>query len=88
MRLIDADALKEKLFIDGDNWNPVVTEVEINEMPTIEAAPVVHGEWKFTSRLRNGRSAFSIRCSACDSSQGANWMNYCPNCGAKMAKRN
>ena len=60
----------------------------VEEAPTIEAAPVVHGEWKFTSRLRNGRSAFSIRCSVCDSSQGANWMNYCPNCGAKMTKRN
>ena len=31
MRLIDADALKEKMFIADDNWNPVVTEIEIDE---------------------------------------------------------
>ena len=43
MRLIDADALKEKLFIADDNWNPVVTANEIDNMPTIEAVPVVIG---------------------------------------------
>ena len=33
-RLIDANALKEKLYIADDNWNPVVTAKEIDEMPT------------------------------------------------------
>jgi len=33
-RLIDANALKEKLQIADDNWNPVVTAKEIDEMPT------------------------------------------------------
>ena len=34
MRLIDADELKNKLFIAEDNWNPIVTEKEIDEQPT------------------------------------------------------
>ena len=25
-----------------------------------------------------------VRCSVCGSGQGAIWMDYCPNCGAKM----
>lgn len=35
MRLIDADELKKKLFIADDNCNPVVTEKEIDEQPTV-----------------------------------------------------
>ena len=34
MRLIDADVLKSKLYIENDNWNPIVTEKEIDETPT------------------------------------------------------
>ena len=41
MRLIDADVLKEKLYIEDDKWNPVVTEKEIDETPTVDAVPVV-----------------------------------------------
>ena len=33
MRLIDADALKEKLFIADDNLNPI-------EAPTVKAVPL------------------------------------------------
>ena len=28
-----------------------------------------------------------VQCSVCGSGQGAIWMNYCPNCGAKMEGR-
>ena len=34
MRLIDADKLIEKVFIADDNWNPVVTLEDIEELPT------------------------------------------------------
>ena len=40
MRLIDADALKEKLFIADDNLNPIVTATEIDEAPTVKAVPL------------------------------------------------
>ena len=47
MRLIDADALKKQYYpfpcaIGVEN---VVTIRAINEAPTIDAVPVVRGEW-------------------------------------------
>lgn len=43
MRLIDADALKNDLTRFYDN---VVTAKQlIDEQPTVEAEPVVHGRW-------------------------------------------
>lgn len=94
MRLIDADALKEKLppvFIEASCRDcPVVRGFVglgnlINEAPTVDAAPVVHGEWiegedEYTSFLK---------CSVCGE-EFCSWdsdcarTNYCPNCGAKM----
>ena len=50
MRLIDADALEqtdrpiEKLMMFGGEY--VYTQTEIDLAPTIDAVPVVHGEWK------------------------------------------
>ena len=80
MRLIDADMLKEKLFIEGDNWNPVVTENEIDEEPTVDAVPVVRGEWKEETTC----FFFIYRCSKCNASTWLGKTNFCPNCGADM----
>ena len=87
MRLIDADVLKEKLYIESDNFNPVVTEKEIDETPTIEAKPVVHGEWIY------GWNCSECGCSYMDYADGDSGRdydyplpNFCPNCGADMRK--
>ena len=49
MRLIDADALKYELF--ADNYNAKMTSQEvadcIDNSPTIDAVPVVRGEWDY-----------------------------------------
>lgn len=95
MRLTDADALIVSLAkgrsalvnnrvpkgelcrIDEAIWTVV-------EAPTIEAVPVVHGEWiKKSSELTETLAL----CSKC-SYPVAFWhkTNYCPNCGAKMDK--
>ena len=53
----------------------------IQELPTIDAAPVVHGRWKvdaFTAKYGN-----PYHCSICKEEYD-NTHNYCPNCGAKM----
>jgi hypothetical protein len=86
MRLIDADALKEKLFIADDNCNPVVTATEIDDAPTVEAKEVVHGEWKeATPKGVHSWSKWYARCSACDETIWSGWeMNFCPKCGADM----
>lgn len=60
-------------------WDDAMNIVE--ELPAVDAAPVVHGRWIYFNCVGNGR----YRCSEC-----FHWVdagsdrNYCPNCGAKM----
>lgn len=89
MRLIDADALLEKLRRD-----PLFEFVEqygisgvIDNAPTIDAVPVRHGKWIYG----NDFHWYMASCSACGyqrrtdiKATGWNQWKYCPNCGAKM----
>ena len=52
------------------------TEWELDQVPTGEAVPVVHGWWK-----RRGRNLGD--CSECGEVVMVRYP-YCPNCGAKM----
>lgn len=51
----------------------------IDDMPTANVAPVVHGRW-----------VYGCQCSVCGDRHGPYnsrhkpYYNYCPNCGAKM----
>lgn len=89
MRPIDADELlKHAWFCDIDHWSgKVVDEDIINNAPTLDVAPVVHGRWLETE---NGDA-----CSVCGCGLVAHFANadihiqlshcnYCLNCGAKM----
>jgi len=85
MRLIDADALEEQGWIMHRNVviNPQTMEWQTKkpaEFPTIDAVPVVHGEWVIDLR---GNWACSI-CGNDPYHYNMENMNYCPNCGAKM----
>lgn len=46
------------------------------------------GEWIDNGErdIRGVPNPFAISCSICGSSAGTSWMNYCPNCGARMNK--
>ena len=85
MRLIDADALIQKrnhakayaqdMYVIGQGY--------VMDAPTIDAVPVVRGEW-----IENPTKD-SVLCSYCH----ADWnlfdndtyrFCYCPNCGARM----
>ena len=73
-RLIDADELRKRL-VEGV-WNDAVKEVD--DMPTVDAVPVVHGRW---IKRHNEK-----KCSRCEFTYYSNndyWF-YCPKCGAKM----
>ena len=86
-RLIDADALTDKLgtFMEWENAGFV--QKCIDDAPTIDAEPAKHGRWIETKN----DSRISGHCSSCgweahlyeDDVIG---MPYCPNCGAKMDK--
>ena len=105
MRLIDADELieiaHEMIQEDPDALNggysyDAVTVEEINEAPTVEAVPVVHGEW--LDFYGDYSTAECDRCAECyevspDSEPKKEYFeafkqcyNFCPNCGADMRK--
>jgi hypothetical protein len=79
MRLIDADALLEKHIFENTALR------HINDAPTVDTRPVVHGEWE---RIDHDGSWKVCACSVCK--KRTNFVNYteaynfCPNCGAKM----
>ena len=85
MRLIDADAFLERMS-RTDRFFGVV--YDINDAPTVDAVPVVHGRWltweeQFPGRTPRKKSMLGVFCSACHN-HADNMSNYCPNCGAKM----
>ncbi len=88
MRLIDADALKEKSESATDTMNTYqdmsfVRVTDIDNAPTVDLIPVAYGNW-----LPDG---ISLKCSLCGKwfviEQGDAEINYCINCGAKMEEK-
>lgn len=91
MRLIDADDLgvgrcsKDVLpaaYCAG--WNGLLGLIE--KAPTVDVAPVAHGQWMFEHETENTLSM--TKCNVCgwwtlDPSVDGVY-KYCPNCGAKM----
>lgn len=76
MRLIDADALTEKVRCTNRYFD---VKFDIDEAPTIDAEPVRHGHW-VANRLCDFWG-----CSCCgESTFLESDYQYCPNCGAKM----
>ncbi len=62
---------------------------DIENMPTIEAEPVRHGEWIDTEPIYNYECHQSAhyKCSECSRRTGYKQTrnyNFCPKCGAKM----
>lgn len=88
MRLIDADEAIINFGFEWDDISPTRDEfVEfIKKQPTIEVEPVKHGRWidAYTDIEPNPMFMYGI-CSECGFEQGiSKYLNYCPNCGAKM----
>lgn len=89
MRLIDADSIRyrnAKLELPNGRkthgYFAVVTSVEIEEAPTIEAEPVRHASWKYYHK-----KGIAV-CTDCSFERNVD-DNFgravsCPNCGAKM----
>ena len=76
MRPIDADALKNAFEEDGHMSRYI--EEFIDDMPTLDVVPVVHGRW---IHCDNG----GYYCSNCDRRVAFRFDNsYCPHCGAIM----
>jgi len=104
MRLIDADKAVEQIneWLDQTGAIPLNTSYHfellgcIEDCPTIDAVPVVRGEWKLYGN--DDDSGMSYWCTACNfqlsedlfyAGYNGRWIEngvfkYCPNCGAKM----
>ena len=91
MRLIDADALIADLYDEQKHSHlmapfklctadRVDLKFLLNEAPTIDAAPVVHGKWRYCG---SDRFNDAFECSVCGRI-AMNDSDFCPNCGAKM----
>ncbi len=83
VRLIDANTLpmyKVKIVHSfGIVEGSVVFPDDIKKAPTIDAVPVVHGRWVWTS--------FGWCCSVCNKKsmvEAVAFAKYCNRCGAKM----
>lgn len=81
MRLIDADVLLDSIFKSCNT-----TEATINNAPTIEAVPVVRGEWVAFDPL-NMERPYNWVCSSCGYGCVDYRTTYCHDCGAKMKEK-
>jgi hypothetical protein len=109
MRLIDADALMKVIrehdyplrshFNSTDNGMFTIgVQQAVDDAPTIDAVPMVRGEWKrgreFSSYPRVPFIGDAYYCSNCeeeaywDTDYGQQLFGFCPNCGAKMEASN
>lgn len=91
MRLIDADKIRWKSYPNdyGETNDDYVEKCDIDNMPTVDAVPVVHGRWDDSGRYTFPSGSTAVRCTNCgcaltESKYHLNNWNYCPVCGAKM----
>ena len=93
MRLIDADALIQKRS-HAKGYSPemyVIGQGYVMDAPTIDAVPVVRGEWILVGTNEHDyETSVEEKCSLCGryvyryDTQPQD--NFCPNCGADMRR--
>lgn len=91
MRLIDADSLRDDWLKNEENefvyYKNAVLD-SIDDAPTIDAVPMVHGRWipnipQKQERITRSPLAINWYCSECKTEGSPHWKR-CPVCEAKM----
>lgn len=77
--VFECNSIHEELVYLLEKVDTVLAE-KIDDLPTIEAVPVVHGYWTLRGYFKGLKL---LECSVCGKRSLGNG-NYCPNCGAKM----
>ena len=81
-RYIDTEKIKYSYLPLAVMPDVFVTKKEIDEMPSEDVAPVIHGKWVYHYRLGK------FVCIDCGFEQKHKpTFRYCPNCGAKMYEK-
>ena len=83
MRPIDADAITYWAGIVDRNGEWLTRKKTIDELPTLDVAPVKHGAWEKVKYEDDDGYFYLYVHKDCGCKQ-ARERNYCPNCGAKM----
>lgn len=94
-RPIDANKIKYGTVGAGGWKQPenVVSDYEIEKIPTVDAVEVVHGRWKPelmpTGVEYTGWAEMTVQALSCSEcgiliDVGEGYFAHCPNCGAKM----
>lgn len=85
MRLIDADKIQWKSYPNdyGETNDDYVEKCDIDNMPTVDAVPVVHGRWG-TGRFNLETENYEEQCTRCRNFSKEYGKPYCPHCGAMM----
>ena len=96
-RVIDANALKKAIDHTGvdmlesaDYFGFTYKKIMrvIDDAPTADVAPVVHGWWltweeQFPGEMPRKKRGLGVFCSACHN-YSDNMFDYCQNCGCRM----
>lgn len=87
MRLIDADSFRNEWLENGENeyvydTNSVLDSID--EQPTVDAVPVVHGRWERNIVIKCGLKHHEGFNASCCGRWSKYRTLYCPNCGATM----
>ena len=88
MRLIDADKIQWKSYPNdyGETNDDYVEKCDIDNMPTVDAVPVVHGRWEMrpTGMATDTGPEYKAYCTVCNEPNKQYQPPFCPHCGAKM----
>ena len=86
---IERETIKAAMIHYGfKSQDMTVTEFVEDELPAADVAPVRHGRWidAYPDIEANPMFMYGI-CSECGFEQGiSKYLNYCPNCGARMTE--
>ena len=79
---------REKLINDGISKGFCDWYTEIKNAPKVEIEERKVGKWiELKDFDCSDRGDYLVKCSICDSCNGYDKSNYCPNCGADMRGR-
>lgn len=82
--LISREALIEEIKQRAGMWQKTAEKFisVIKEQQTVEAVPVVHGEW-----IAQNEGLTRFKCSVCNGKNHGGHEKFCPDCGADMRKK-